>query len=38
MNLQDPTHKSDFDTYYGRAVFDLREKLVEINILMFLEY
>ena len=38
INFQDPTHKSDFDTYYARTAFDLPEKLVESKMQMFLEY
>ena len=38
INFQDPTHKSNFNTYYPRTAFDLLEKLVETKMWMFLEY
>ena len=37
INFQDPTHKSNFNTYYTSTAFDLPEKLVETNMRKFLE-
>ena len=38
INFQNLILQRDFNTYHGRAVFDIPEQLVGTNILMFLEY
>ena len=38
IHLQNLIQKSDFNTYYATILFSLLEKIVGINVWMFLEY